>query len=54
VFVCKRYLTIFGRERVPNASVSAKAQVRMNNSTKELPDGEMDGYLSDRWPVPVA
>ena len=25
--------------------------VRMNNSTRELPDGELDDYLADRWPA---
>ena len=24
--------------------------VRMNNSTRELPDDELDEYLTDRWP----
>jgi type I restriction enzyme R subunit len=24
--------------------------VRMNNSTRELPEGELDKYLTDRWP----
>jgi type I restriction enzyme R subunit len=24
--------------------------VRMNNSTRELPDGELDSYMVDRWP----
>jgi len=24
--------------------------VRMNNSTREMPDGELAGYLADRWP----
>jgi len=24
--------------------------VRMNNSTRELPEGELGAYLADRWP----
>ena len=24
--------------------------VRMNNSTRELPEGELDKYMADRWP----
>jgi len=24
--------------------------VRMNNSTRPLPDGELDSYIADRWP----
>jgi len=24
--------------------------VRMNNSTRELPDAELDEYLADHWP----
>jgi len=24
--------------------------VRMNNSTRELPEAELDPYLADRWP----
>jgi type I restriction enzyme R subunit len=34
------------------AVTSKKARifcVRMNNSTRELPDGELDAYLADRW-----
>ncbi len=35
------------------ASTSQKERVffvRMNNSTRELPDDELDDYLADRWP----
>jgi len=28
--------------------------VRMNNSTRQLPGGELDSYISDRWPEPSA
>ena len=27
--------------------------VRMNNSTRELPDGEREGYIVDHWPTPT-
>jgi len=35
------------------ATTSQKARVffvRMNNSTRELPDDQLDAYLADRWP----
>lgn len=35
------------------ANTSQKERVffiRMNNSTRELPDGELDEYMADRWP----
>lgn len=26
--------------------------VRMNNSSRAMPEGELDAYMADRWPTP--